>query len=336
MPKVSIIMPVYNKEKYLEKTLDSVLAQSFQDYELIVINDGSTDSSGAIAEEYASRDKRIRVLSVPNGGVSQARNIGMQAASGAWIQFLDGDDTILPHYLSDAYEFGETQKADIVFSGFVMTDPSGKVLSEKNVAVNDLVNQEQLCDLFIQYQYKNGFFGYISNKLFKRDLLEKTKAVFPCGVTLAEDLDFYVHLYCGIERAAFWQGNSFCYLQTDENYLLNANINYHHQLQIQKNIRKWFMQSGMHQKYHEILEGKIADYIYYILFNASEHGENIHRICEELMSQPLHLECAKQYRHSNDKFEKVVLLAFSKKKSIWVERLFSTRNFLRKIYRKCR
>lgn len=336
MPKVSIIMPVYNKEKYLRKTLDSVLAQSFQDYELIVINDGSTDSSGAIAEEYASRDKRIRVLSVSNGGVSQARNIGMQAVSGAWIQFLDGDDTILPHYLSDAYEFGEAQKADIVFSGFAMVDPSGNVLAEKNVAVNELVNQEQLCDLFIQYQYRNGFFGYISNKLFKRDLLEKTKAVFPCGITLAEDLDFYVHLYCGIKRAAFWQGNSFCYLQTDENYLLNTNINYYHQLQIQKNIRKWFMQSGMYRKYHEILEGKIADYIYYILFDASERGENLRGICEELMCEPLHLECAKQYRHSNDKFEKVVLLAFSKKKSIWVERLFSTRNFLRKIYRKCR
>ncbi len=336
MPQISIIMPVYNKEKYLRQTLDSVLAQSFQNYELIVVNDGSTDSSGTIAEEYASRDSRIRVLSVPNGGVSRARNIGMQAATGTWIQFLDGDDTILPQYLLNAYEFGEKQQADIVFSGFEMVDVSGKVLEEKKIAVNGLVDQKRLCDLFIQYQYKNGFFGYISNKLFKRDLLKKTKAVFPCGVTLAEDLDFYVHLYSGVERATFWQGNSFCYLQTDENYLLNSNINYYHQLEIQKNIQKWFVQSGMYQKYQEILDGKIADYIYYILFDASEREESVRIICEQLMCEPLHRECAKQYRHSGDKFERAVLLAFFKEKSIWVEKMFLVRKFLREIYRKCR
>ena len=96
MPILSIIIPVYNVEKYFRRCLDSVMSQSFRDYELLLVDDGSSDSSGAICDEYAVRDERIRVFHKTNGGVSSARNVGLEHAKGEWIYFVDADDEVLP------------------------------------------------------------------------------------------------------------------------------------------------------------------------------------------------------------------------------------------------
>lgn len=98
MPEVSVIIPVYNKCKYIETSLRSVLEQSFRDLEVIAVNDGSTDESLAVLNQLAEADERIRVLDIPNGGVSNARNVGLSYARGQWIQFLDADDLLEPGY----------------------------------------------------------------------------------------------------------------------------------------------------------------------------------------------------------------------------------------------
>lgn len=97
--KVSVIIPVYNVEKYLESCLESIKSQTFTDYELILINDGSTDESFAIMRRYAERDARIRIISQSNRGVSAARNLGLSVAEGDYVLFVDSDDTILPDAL---------------------------------------------------------------------------------------------------------------------------------------------------------------------------------------------------------------------------------------------
>ena len=94
MIKISIIMPVYNKEKYLKNTIDSILKQEYKNFELIIVDDGSTDKSKYICDEYASKDSRIKVYHIKNEGVSNARNIGLKYATGDYIQFIDADDTI--------------------------------------------------------------------------------------------------------------------------------------------------------------------------------------------------------------------------------------------------
>ena len=101
MPKVSIIVPVYNTEEYLSECIESILDQSFTDFELLLINDGSIDKSGKICDEYAKKDSRIVVIHKENGGVSSARNKGIEIAQGEWISFIDADDWITPLYLSD-------------------------------------------------------------------------------------------------------------------------------------------------------------------------------------------------------------------------------------------
>ena len=96
MPTISVIVPVYNVEKYLRCCVDSILAQTFTDIEVLLVDDGSTDSSGAICDEYAQLDRRVRVFHKTNGGVSSARNLGLDEATGRWIMFVDSDDKVSP------------------------------------------------------------------------------------------------------------------------------------------------------------------------------------------------------------------------------------------------
>lgn len=118
MPEISVIMPVYNKEKYFEAAIYSVLNQPFTDIEVIVVNDGSTDSSHALAKQIAENDKRVYLIDVPNGGVSKARNLGLSQAKGNWIQFLDADDRLEPNYFTEAMQVIQHAQVDILFSAF--------------------------------------------------------------------------------------------------------------------------------------------------------------------------------------------------------------------------
>ena len=121
-PKVSIVIPVYNVEKYLRRCLDSILAQDFADTEVICVNDGSTDTSPSILEEYAARCPNIRVLTQPNRGLGAARNAGLDAADGEYIIFVDSDDFLAPGYFSAAVGKLEADGADLVMFNPILYD----------------------------------------------------------------------------------------------------------------------------------------------------------------------------------------------------------------------
>ena len=112
---ISVIIPVYNVEKYLAECIDSVLCQSYTDYEIILVDDGATDSSGEMCDEYALKDSRIRVIHQPNGGLSAARNTGLRATRGEYVYFLDSDDYIEPYALEDLLGLAERETAGVVF-----------------------------------------------------------------------------------------------------------------------------------------------------------------------------------------------------------------------------
>ena len=120
---ISVIIPVYNVEKYLAECIDSVLCQSTSDYEIILVDDGATDSSGRMCDEYAQKDPRIRVLHQVNGGLSAARNTGLKAARGEYVYFLDSDDYIEPCALDHLATTAKQEQADVVFfDGYVFFD----------------------------------------------------------------------------------------------------------------------------------------------------------------------------------------------------------------------
>lgn len=114
-PKISVIVPVYKVEKYLRRCVDSILAQTYTDFELLLIDDGSPDSSGKICDEYAALDPRVRVFHKPNGGVSSARNLGLDNAHGEWVVFVDSDDWLTEEYLADLMKDPD---ADLRLNGF--------------------------------------------------------------------------------------------------------------------------------------------------------------------------------------------------------------------------
>ena len=112
--KISVIVPVYNVESYLSQCLDSIINQTFTDFELIAVNDGSTDSSLSILHDYSKRDSRIIVIDKPNTGVSDTRNLGLSNAQGEYVCFVDADDILSHTYLGDMYEIASRKHADMV------------------------------------------------------------------------------------------------------------------------------------------------------------------------------------------------------------------------------
>ena len=119
MPMVSVIVPVYKVERYIRKCIDSILKQSFTDFELILVDDGSPDKCGKICDEYAAKDKRIKVIHKKNGGLSDARNAGLDYATGGYICFIDSDDWIHKDLLKDNLERLVSENADVIIFNYV-------------------------------------------------------------------------------------------------------------------------------------------------------------------------------------------------------------------------
>ena len=162
---VSVIIPVYNVEEYLPRCLDSVLKQSRKDYEIICVDDGSTDGCGDILDRYAEEHAAIRVIHRENGGLSVARNSGMRVARGEYIYFLDSDDFIHPQMLETTLHFAETEQADMVCFG--MKSVCGEVVIPEPIAVNELS-----CRVETQPLYAGGVPVSVWSKIYRRRLLE--------------------------------------------------------------------------------------------------------------------------------------------------------------------
>ena len=167
-PKISVIIPVYNVEQYLPRCLDSVLAQTFTDFEVICVNDGSPDNSAAILTEYAQRDNRIRIINQENQGLSGARNTGLKTAQGEYIYFLDSDDCLHPQALEVLYRFITENKADIVSCDFSKNDTS--IPSFQKIEISDI--PFEITDNPLHFN-KKGYTLHISacTKLYKRSIL---------------------------------------------------------------------------------------------------------------------------------------------------------------------
>lgn len=169
-PLISVIVPVYNAEKYLNRCIDSVLNQTFQDFELILINDGSTDRSGEICERYKNLDKRIKVVCQENAGQAQARNNAIKIARGEWISFLDSDDAINPNLLAFLYDAAVACRADLSACDFLESDFCEEVFfgdHEYTAQVKDN-SEETFCEFFDSGKYYWTVWG----KLIKKSIVQ--------------------------------------------------------------------------------------------------------------------------------------------------------------------
>lgn len=195
-PTLSIIIPVYNKEQYIVRCLSSILEQSYSDFEIIVIDDGSKDFSGSLIEGIARYEKRIHYYKFENGGVAVARNRGIALAKGTYIMFIDADDWIDKGYLKNIMNKVEKSSADLYVWGITKDYEDGT----HRVWLPYMCGYYSIIDFlrnFIQEQYEShrGLYGYISNKLLKRDIVEKWNIRFKETLKLMEDYDFFLTYY---------------------------------------------------------------------------------------------------------------------------------------------
>ncbi len=183
MPKVSIIIPVYNAENYLEETLNSVLNQTYNDFEVIALNDGSKDNSLSILNEYASKDNRFIVIDKPNSGVSDTRNLGILKASGEYIACLDADDLYSPNFLSVMLGAIESSGAEVAVCKYesFRGSPSAIYSSVQNA------NERQTS---VQELLDNGLITSMAVKIFRRDLILKYDIKIDTNMAFGEDVFF--------------------------------------------------------------------------------------------------------------------------------------------------
>lgn len=214
---VSIVFPVYNKSELLPTTLPSLLSQTYRDFELIAVDDGSTDGSGDFLDRLAKTDSRVKVIRQPNAGVSAARNAALDRASGDYVVFADADDTVCPDWLEVLAKEAETSGADIVVSGFFSTDSNGKALDTVLPPEEGNITGKEFLGNFYAHQSNHGLPGFGHGKIVRRDLIEKNNIRFTLGLKLAEDLDFFVRLYDKAETVRTVRYAGYNYLQGAEN-----------------------------------------------------------------------------------------------------------------------
>lgn len=196
MIKVSVIVPVYNTERYLRRCLDALTGQTLQDIEILLINDGSTDRSFAILSEYQKRfPEKIRVITKENGGQATARNLGIMEAKGEYIGFADSDDYVDETMFQKMYELAKRKQADYVECQYRCIDESGKkpVEIRTNGHIREYTSNQ---DMMIDPQVSPW------NKLYRREILQEERLTFPTGV-IYEDTAFYLKTIPYIRSRAY-------------------------------------------------------------------------------------------------------------------------------------
>lgn len=205
MPKISIIVPVYNAEQWLERCVDSIVAQTYADWELLLIDDGSTDCSGTICDRYAASDPRIRVFHKPNGGVSSARNLGLDHAKGEWITFVDSDDWVGLNYLKNLY--ANTKGHDLIIAYANIYYKDGRIETEKYPSYE--VTEDNADWLFTRSDMSWHTSPW--SKIYRYELIEKNNLRFDEKIHIGEDAVF-LYSYMLLSSKIFISNHTdYCY-----------------------------------------------------------------------------------------------------------------------------
>lgn len=190
---ISIIVPVYNAKIYLDKCIQSILGQSYPNFELLLINDGSNDGSKEICDKYAKLDKRIKVFHQINKGVSSARNTGLKNAKGDWIAFIDADDWIFPDFLSD-FIIHLDNNADLYIQGYIDSNNNEFVKEDRYWEANNLIIE--LDDIYLGQLYE-----FVWNKLFRSSIIKFHQLFFDEQITMLEDI-LFIYNYLSYAKSA--------------------------------------------------------------------------------------------------------------------------------------
>ena len=246
IPKISVIVPVYNTERFLQRCIDSVLAQTYQDFELLLIDDGSKDSSGAICDEYAAQDARVRVFHKKNGGVSSARNLGLDNVRGEWITFVDADDWIESEMLELLLRKGEETGADIVMGDFLFAYP------DRDVPYR-LPDWDD-CKTTSLNRYITSVWTCVWGGIHRRSLYVEHKVQSPQDVTYCEDFHLIVRLCYFARKVVNVHRHFYHYRQQEGSVMHNLNKKTERDEQwVYQDIIRFFKEQGVYKDYRKTM-----------------------------------------------------------------------------------
>ena len=248
MPKVSIIVPIYNVEKYLERCIGSLIGQTLDDIQIILVNDGSTDNSGEIAKEYAIKyQDKIIYLEKENGGLSDARNYGLPYATGEYIAFLDSDDYIDKEAYKAMYDKVKQENADYIECDFIWEYPN-KIKEDKR----------------IEYKNKKEMLAFVRvvawNKLIKREVIEENNLGFPKGLRY-EDVEFTYKLIPHLNKVSYIDQCFIHYTQRENSIANVQNARTAEIFTILDDVINYYKENEFYKEYEDELEYNYARYL---------------------------------------------------------------------------
>ena len=219
MPKVSVIVPIYNSEKYIDRCVRSIVNQTFEDIEILLINDGSTDNSINRLYELQKMDSRIRVIDKENSGVSDTRNLGVAKAKGKYVQFIDSDDYIDSEMIKNTLEEIERENADIIVTGLFLDIESRGELSSTVQSFEDeiCIDKKQIGEGVLK-RLNGTYINSPINKLYKKSIIEQNNIIMDKNISLGEDLLFNIQYFSYCTKVIFKQKSYYHYfMQVSDN-----------------------------------------------------------------------------------------------------------------------
>lgn len=207
---LSVIVPVYNTKAYLDECFDSLLSQNYSNIEIIVVDDGSTDGSAEMCDEYANRDSRIRVYHQPNSGVSTARNLGIEKSRGTYVSFMDSDDRILPDIYTEMIKHLEMSEAGLSVSSYTFwyADEDGREEKFTHSLQGVVGRNEAMCEMLLPQSYRS----YLFNKIFLGGILRSDPDLrLRTDLKMMEDMDFVARYVVHIDKIVFSPDSYYLY-----------------------------------------------------------------------------------------------------------------------------
>ncbi len=261
MPCVSIIVPVYNAAKSIRRCAESVLQQEYKDFELILVNDGSKDDSPAILDALAAQDERVKVIHQENAGASAARNHGIEAASGKYLQFMDADDWLSSDATKLMVRTAEDNQCDMVIADFYRV--VGENLSRKgNILTSKVLSRREYAE-FMMDAPADYYYGVLWNKLYRRDLIETYRIRMDEDVSFCEDFLFNLEYVIHCERICALQVPVYYYVKT-EGSLVASNLNLMKLVEMKTSIFQYynnFFKSVLDPETYEAERLRIAGFL---------------------------------------------------------------------------
>lgn len=325
--KISIILPVYNKQKYVSKVLQDIQAQLFKEFECIIVDDGSTDTSGEICENFAQFDKRFRVIHIKNQGVSHARNVGLAEVTGTYITFIDADDRIDSDYLNNLYAAAEASNADIVISGYEKWWEDNDKRVKISLPYSGLKDMQSLLSDFALHQKATGIYGFCWGKLLKANRFGSIR--FDEDYALAEDFEFYLRAYPLAHTIYFDNKNYYYYLQQADNssmVVADNKIDYFTQLKLNLKYRNFLQKMDAYvENNRRIVDQLLSNYAFFTVFHSD-------RLCIESTVRQVHKvvmdECIAL--NGTNLMQKIILQFIKSNNGKMIRMILSSYDFLRK------